>query len=171
MGLPAFISTDETIDVVVSADDSIDHEKSDFKRYYETLEMSALAFKEGSTPTVFTISPLGAQDLGLSIAALKRNAADGGDVDYTPKLNIVRHCLKGVRGLFRYEAKDGAKLRDVDAWEKKEVEFKTKKTGHGFFAREVADESVINWISPVAVEELYLLIDKISTIDDTRKKH
>jgi len=168
MALPAFIQTEETIEVVCLSDEAIDQEKTDVEKYLDSLDYHEhVTLRDGIEPTVFTIAPMSARDMGYAINVYRQSVKE--EDDYSHKVDVVRRCLRGVSGLFKYEAKDD--LLDRDSWSKVSVDYTSSMVGHGAFKQEVAATSVTDWIPPTAIEELYFFIDRISTVSEDLKKN
>lgn len=161
MGLPAFVQTSETIDVICTVDSAVDDDsmtEDEVVGYLREPDISKLKLKDGEDPVVFTIRAMGALDLGATLAVERSSASPA--ADYHKKTDVIRSCLKGAKGLKR--GKKGGGVEDV--------EFKTEIDVTGQYHREIAHREIMECISPGAVEELYIMINSISTVSDDQKK-
>jgi len=187
MSVCSFITTAETFDFVSPSDPSVDLEKSNIGKYWETLDLDHLVFKAcvnpGDEPTVFTLAPLGSLQRGLAISSVRESlradsdtAKDGSiarsGIDFKIACNHVLKSLRAVTGLYEAKKKPGSSGRAFarSDFEFTPIQLKVNTYGVGATAYQEADQSILKFIPNDVIENIYTAIIISSHPTELEKK-
>jgi hypothetical protein len=193
LAITSFRGLDKTVKFVSSKDDAIDHSRCShnlspedepleghecvYDDYFIDFDISKLAFIENMAPTVFHLRPLSPYDRGLVLDAArgKIHADRGVGIKYFYTRELVKASLVGIENLSEWRLKEGYVVPEGqrtpnEALELCPLEFKFETLHGGRFSRQVAADSIIDAIDPLAIEDVAAATAIISTPSPDQKK-